>query len=65
MNSPFVFKLPTTYKIFPYDALDSIKSIALSEKINSNPQNIVYEIALSHKKIIQNHENIVNTFKNM
>ena len=32
-----------TYKIFPYDALDSIKYIILNEKINSDQQNVVYE----------------------
>jgi len=32
-----------THKIFPYDALDSIKYIILNEKINSDQQNVVYE----------------------
>jgi hypothetical protein len=47
-----------TYKIFPYDALDSIKSIALSEKINSNPQNIVYENNVSELINIKNSDDI-------
>ena len=36
-----------TYKIFPYDILDSIKIIVLNEKIKSDQQNIVYENNIS------------------
>ena len=41
-----------TYKIFPYDALDSIKSIILNEKIKSDQQNMVYENNVSELFLI-------------
>jgi uncharacterized alpha/beta hydrolase family protein len=47
-----------TYKIFPYDALDSIKSIILNEKIKSNPQNMVYENNVSELIHIKNKNDI-------
>ena len=32
-----------TYKIFPYDELNSVKSITLNEKTITVQQNIIYE----------------------
>jgi len=47
-----------TYKIFPYDALDSIKSITLNEKIKSDQQNMVYENNVSELIHIKNKNDI-------
>jgi hypothetical protein len=47
-----------TYKIFPYDALDSIKSITLNEKIKSDQQSMVYENNMSELIHIKNKNDI-------
>jgi len=47
-----------TYKIFPYDALDSIKSITLNEKIKSDQQSMVYENNVSELIHIKNKNDI-------
>ena len=46
------------YKIFPYDALDSIKSITLNEKIKSDQQSMVYENNVSELIHIKNKNDI-------
>ena len=54
-----------TYKIFPYDALDSIKSITLNEKIKSDQQNIVYENNVSKLIHIKNNDDIFKIKNNL
>lgn len=47
-----------TYKIFPYDQLDSVKSITLNEKTISKQQNIIYENNVAELINIKNSEDI-------
>ena len=54
-----------TYKIFPYDALDSIKSIILNEKIKSDQQNMVYENNVSELIHIKNSNDIFKLKNNL
>tara|TARA_B110000467_G_scaffold7335_1_gene6441 strand:+ start:54 stop:1178 length:1125 start_codon:yes stop_codon:yes gene_type:complete len=54
-----------TYKIFPYDALDSIKSITLNEKINTNPENMVHENNVGELINIKNENDILKLRNNL
>ena len=53
------------YKIFPYDVLDSIKSIMLNEKIKSDQQNMVHENNVSKLIHIKNNKDIFKLKNNL
>jgi hypothetical protein len=54
-----------TYKIFPYDALDSIKSITLNEKIKANQENMVYENNVGELINIKNSDDVFKLKNNL
>ena len=54
-----------TYKIFPYDELDLIKSITLNEKIKSDQQNIIYENNINELIHIKNNNDIFKLKSNL
>jgi len=54
-----------TYKFFPYDSLDSIKSLVLNEKIKSNPHNIVYENNVGKLINIKNSDDVFKLKNNL
>ena len=54
-----------TYKTFPYDELDSIKSIVLNEKIDSAQQIMIYENNVSELIHIKNNNDIFKLKNNL
>ena len=54
-----------TYKIFPYDTLNSIKSIILNEKIKLDQQSTVYENNVSDLIHIKNSDDIFKLKNNL